>query len=273
LTLAHRAGDHAGMSYDFWILAAQGRQIQIAQQQVRQLGAIHDQLARQNFIQQQQAALAHTLFELETFVRKVTRIAQADPFAAGVLSRVRLNTMQGLTPDLFMQIEHKRSWAYATETLAGCWRAIEHAPMAHRIVQAVHDLISWQGRLGPNPHGRLVDLEKKADGASTILKIAAVAMALGIVIGGFMALGGIGMVNAARNTQDIDAGRTVIVVGLAAVGGGITFAAVSWEKAKRTRVDADGYAQQLGTFNAWMGSPEGGGLLNEAVRRHPLLNA
>jgi hypothetical protein len=261
------------MSYEFWLLVGQNRQIQIAQQQVRQLGAIHDQLARQNFIQQQQAALAHALFELETFTRRVASIAQADTFAAGVLGRVRLNNMQGLTPELFMQLEHKRSWAYATETLEALWRGAQGNPMAHRIAAVVQTLIDWNQRLGPDPNSRMAQLNKSCEAAHNKVKNAAILMVLGIVVGGLLIFGGIALLAGGKTKQESDSWWVLVLPGIAAVVLGIMGVVDAKKKLGEANAAARDYHALYGQFNAWLASPEGGGLLNEAHRRHPLLNS
>jgi hypothetical protein len=163
------------VNYGFWLLVGQSTQTSLMAAQMRQLGGIQSQLAQQQFIQQQQAALGQLLFDVEQFARGIDRWASQDPFAAGFLAMMRLRSVGEIRPEFFHAVEHKRSWLAVCEHLAARRAVIDQNPqwrdLAGHLARASDDVTRLQGFLGQDPQGRIAIMRSVAEKADSARKV------------------------------------------------------------------------------------------------------
>ncbi len=233
----------------------------VFQQQAIQLAALNDQLALQRLAQQQQAQLAQLLFETEQAAHKFTSIAAVDPFAAGVMSRVRLGFVAWVQPGLFFSVEHKRQWAGATGQLANLWQGIERDPqrgqLAVAVVQAVETLQRMRAFVGVDHQAELGKFRADAERARGGVKVGQIVM---LVFG------------VASVVLLFVAWPLAFLTGIGAAFGFGEMQSKTKKAATATRA-GDEYQAGVAAFNAFMADPNGGRLLEQMAAQHPQLAA
>lgn len=97
-----------------------------------------------------QANLGQALFETERMARRVALTLPQDAFAASVLSYDWLSYIEGINAAHFIEVEHKRAWADAHETLTSAYRKgqfdPEVAPLLTPYFQnraRLHEILHW----------------------------------------------------------------------------------------------------------------------------------
>ncbi|WP_441289453.1 hypothetical protein ACSRUE_01435 [Sorangium sp. KYC3313] len=238
------------------------QQLNVARAQASQLLAINNQLAYQQAVQQQQAILNQVIFETEQAAAYLSDMTSRDPFAAGILSCIRLRNVQGIDASFFHALDAKRSWTHATGRLASNWQWVDGHPQlgdpARRFVQSFGDLMRWREVLGPDPQGEMSRREAQAKKDDTSFKVTLWITGAGPVafIGG--ALAHVSLISIAG----------VLLL----LGGAIKMLSDYGAKLKSGKAAAE-YRQQLDQFNAFMSNPDGGGFLGSVASKHPQLAA
>lgn len=270
------------MSYAFWSLVGQAHQIGLARAQLTQMAGIHGHLAQQAMMQQQQAALAQVLFEAEQAARDAHALAPHDPFAAGVIARIKLNAVSGVGVGMFHTIESKRAWGGACEALDAHWRAVaahpSDGPLAHRVLGAIDTLLRLRAAASDNPSAHLAVLEstakqdEKAFRQITNALGVAFGLALLLSIGHSLYMGAL----PSLGLQDAGAAALMrlgyILAWLAVpILGIMTLTRRGEMVASRAR--AVQFAPLAAEFNAFLAHPDGGQLLEQVAARHPRLAA
>jgi hypothetical protein len=263
------------VNYGFWLLVGQSQQTGLMAAQMRQLAGIQSQLAQQQFIQQQQAALQQVLFDTEQFARAVDGWAQQDPFAAGFLAHMRMRSTGEVRPEYFHAIDHKRAWSAVRDRLAARWQAVEQnaqwRDLALRLTRAVDTLVQLQSSLGQDPQSRLAEVRAKL--ASTEsgkrLQLTAALVAMVLALG---TCAGSSIYVTATNDRSGTCFGTVFVIGFVLTV--IVTLSNNHTKGKaveRLRSEVRFLEDGLRRWQAFAEDPEGGPLLDRMVADHPLI--
>lgn len=250
---------------------------------VGSIGAVAAELKMQRLVEHRRATLANLLFVTERHVQHISTLAQQDRFAAGVLSAYRLRTLEqeGIRVEWFEDIESKRAFSRATDTLASLRRALDDdsslRDRSRALMSALEQRQRWRTFFPNDPTPKLAELETAAErsrrdvGRSRLLLIGSILLFPGAVAVFF---GGVVM----QLITGIELGGpvAVIVTVMLLLGFfGTPILLLTRGSTKRTLERREGEARELrghvDRYRAFNSDPQGGGLLTQIEQQHPAL--
>lgn len=265
----------------------QWAQLGVGVAQLGEMQHLNAQFQAQHDHARRQALLTDMLFRTEQRAKQLSIVAEKDPLVAAMLAEEWLASVGQVTPELFVQLEHKRTWTAATGRLHAVSGPLQD-PAARALVQQVRGAGEearriQQGFGGANPEQRLAVLQHERAGhdaratKSTRLAmiLGAVAVALPIALLIFGAIAAAALPSGKHATVGVDFGAIgafafLIFIGC---GGASAYNIASWSdaRAKSGRLEGDlravsGAVAQMQAFSA---DPNRGGVLTRFYAEHP----
>lgn len=259
----------------------------VASAQLSQLEALNAQYRQQQGAQRQQAILGDMLFQTERRARQLSVLAGEDPLVAAMFAEEWLGSVQYVSPNYFVAVEHKRDWAASTSRLQSLTQPLADPP-TRAFVQQIRALSAEAGQyyreLGnaQNPDAQAAQLQ--AQHADLVQKGAkAGKLGFGLLGAGcaqvfvipLIAAIATGIVNASSKKAEVDGGCVgslvfLLFIAFAVIGG---FQIASWSenktKAKRAEEEMQRFHHALGQLRAFSGDPGRGGVLSRFYAEHP----
>lgn len=239
--------------------------------QLSQLADLNAHLRAQQQAEALQANLGQALFETERMAKRVSLTLTQDPFAAAILSYDWLKLVEGIRPELFNAIEHKRAWSDSHDVLANIYRRVELDPVlagqVGRYLQYRGSVSDGLFELGNEPRAYLAQATHRASVAvQGRTKLERQARYAGMGAG---ALAFLWLVSSLSDAAGFFGFLFVVGIGylvlkLSALGQAKAAAHQSLERLA--------YAtQRVEAFEAFMHDANAGGFVQKAWQEHPLL--
>jgi hypothetical protein len=265
----------------------QWAQLSVTTAQLSELQSIHAQFQAQHNAQRQQALLADMLFRTEQRARQLSVLASQDPLVAAIAAEEWLGSVRFVSADLFLQVEHKRSWAGAVSRLQALCAPLDD-PGARALAGQVRAAGEEARRLhqelgGANPEPRLASanhehavLAQQRDRAGKLaaaLGAASIGLPFVLFVGSAIA-SGIAQA-ASKKTVDVDSGciGTLCFLSFLLLAGAAAYQVASWSegRAKARRAEENLRRVRYGAecLRAFIADPNRGGVLNRFHAEHP----
>lgn len=259
----------------------------VASAQLSQLEALNAQYRQQQSAQRQQAILADMLFQTERRAKQLSALAAEDALVAAMFAKEWLGSIQQITSNHFLAVEHKRSWSAAVSRLEALTQPFADPP-TYAFAEQVRAMSAEAARcyreLGnaQNPdaqaamlHQQHADLVARSSRAGKLgLGLAGAGCGLPFVIAIIAGIVG-GILASSKNKVAVDSGAvgsfaTLVFIGFALAAG---YQVASWSegrtKAKRAEEELQRFQNALAQLRAFSADPSRGGLLSRFYAEHP----
>jgi len=242
--------------------------------QVSQLNALNAHFEEQRRAAAIQANLGQALFETERMAKRVAATLQHDAFAAAVLSYDWLALIQGIHSSHFTDVDHKRAWANAHDTLTSAYRNGQFdphvAPLLTPYFQNRAHFYELLARVDGDPNAFYAAAQQR-HAAATRSKPLSPTVPVGLVI----ATGGLFFAAVIAGLAEASgAFAFFFMLGfLGAIASILAFVSASSSKAAHRSAQAryEAACRHLEAFSAFMRDPNAGAFLQRIWDEHPLL--
>lgn len=267
----------------------QWAQLSVASAQLSEIHNLNAQFQAQQNAQHRQAALADMLFQTERRARQLSVVASVDPLVAAICADEWFASIQSVTPEMFVQLEHKRIWASSfarVQTLRGPLGQPSVRNLVHQVRSAAADIgqIYRDLKYSASPEAMVVALRREHDVLARRRdrsRLLAICMGLGVpgfplTVALFAAVCTGIMQGASGSKYEIDSGcigsiNTLAVMVLLV---GTIFNLVAWNDARekiRQRInDLLAMENAMARLNAFYADPNRGGVLSRFYAEHPV---
>jgi hypothetical protein len=267
----------------------QWAQLSVASAQLSEIHNLNAQFQAQQSAHHRQAALADMLFQTERRARQLSVVAGVDALVAAICADEWFTSIQSVTPEMFVQLEHKRIWASSfarVQALRGPLSNPAARNMVHQVRSAAADIgqIYRDLKYSASPEVMVSALRQEHDALAVRrdrTKRLALVMGLGVPVFPIVftivaaILAGI-VKGASGNRYEIDSGciGTIATVAALVLFAGAIFNFTAWndarEKMSRRTNELLAMENAMGRLNAFYADPNRGGVLSRFYVEHPV---